>query len=405
MHDVLEHIEDERGAVDQRRRLLPRRRPGGHLGPGAPVALRPPRRAARPLPPLHPPHADGVRSSGASTVTRMRYYGFTFIPVTPWYSKVRRRSVPDGVGRRAVLGRAGVRRRVRRRGPGADADRDVARLRGRQAPDIDGGRHLMDVVVTGAAGFIGSNLVDDLLADGHRVVGIDNLSTGRREFLDGATHRRALRARRARPRRRIAIGSAEVVDGADAVVHLAANADVRFGWNAPAATSSRTSSRRSTCSRRCGSPASGGSSSRRPARSTASRRVSRRPRTRRSPSRRRSTARRSRRPRATSAAYAEAGELVGDRLPVRVDPRPALHARARHRLRGPAPPRPDALPVLGDGTQRKSYLHVERLRRGHAVATRRTTPRSRCSTSASTTTARSTTRSAGSPPGSALSPS
>jgi dTDP-glucose 4,6-dehydratase len=34
------------------------------------------------------------------------------------------------------------------------------------------------VVITGAAGFLGSHLSDRLLADGHSVVGIDNLSTG-----------------------------------------------------------------------------------------------------------------------------------------------------------------------------------------------------------------------------------
>ncbi len=37
----------------------------------------------------------------------------------------------------------------------------------------------MRTLVTGAAGFIGSTLVDRLLADGHTVVGIDDLSTGR----------------------------------------------------------------------------------------------------------------------------------------------------------------------------------------------------------------------------------
>jgi UDP-glucose 4-epimerase len=47
----------------------------------------------------------------------------------------------------------------------------------------------MRAFVTGAAGFIGSNLVDRLLADGHTVVGIDDLSTGRVTNLDNArTH-------------------------------------------------------------------------------------------------------------------------------------------------------------------------------------------------------------------------
>jgi UDP-glucose 4-epimerase len=42
------------------------------------------------------------------------------------------------------------------------------------------------VLVTGGAGFIGSNLCDRLLADGHRVVAVDDLATGRRENLAAA---------------------------------------------------------------------------------------------------------------------------------------------------------------------------------------------------------------------------
>jgi len=44
----------------------------------------------------------------------------------------------------------------------------------------------MRCLVSGGAGFIGSNLVDALLARGHQVTVLDNLSSGRRENLDGA---------------------------------------------------------------------------------------------------------------------------------------------------------------------------------------------------------------------------
>src|ERR1700733_12764937 len=45
---------------------------------------------------------------------------------------------------------------------------------------------LKKVLVTGAAGFIGSHLVDSLLARGANVIGIDNLKLGRRKNLSDA---------------------------------------------------------------------------------------------------------------------------------------------------------------------------------------------------------------------------
>ncbi len=83
------------------------------------------------------------------------------------------------------------------------------------------------VFVTGAAGFIGSNFVDRLLAMGCHVVGYDNFSTGQREFLAAAAGNPQFQ-----------LVEADVLDldklqqamaGCDSVMHLAANADVRLG--------------------------------------------------------------------------------------------------------------------------------------------------------------------------------
>jgi UDP-glucose 4-epimerase len=90
----------------------------------------------------------------------------------------------------------------------------------------------MNVVVTGAAGFIGSHLVDALLALGHSVTGVDNLSTGDLRFLADAHDSPQFRLHQLDLVRDVAEVT-EIIDGQDAVVHLAANADVRFGWSHP----------------------------------------------------------------------------------------------------------------------------------------------------------------------------
>ena len=89
----------------------------------------------------------------------------------------------------------------------------------------------MTYFITGGAGFIGSNLVDRLLANGHAAVVYDDFSTGKKEFLKQAS---------ASSKFKLVEGSTldltslkQAMRGSDFVFHLAANADVRSGIEHP----------------------------------------------------------------------------------------------------------------------------------------------------------------------------
>jgi UDP-glucose 4-epimerase len=89
-------------------------------------------------------------------------------------------------------------------------------------------------LVTGGAGFIGSHLTEALLAAGHEVVVLDDLSTGRLENLERVQEH---------PRLTVATGSVtdellvrKLVAGADVVYHLAAAVGVRLILEEPVRT-------------------------------------------------------------------------------------------------------------------------------------------------------------------------
>jgi UDP-glucose 4-epimerase len=94
-------------------------------------------------------------------------------------------------------------------------------------------RRRMRAVVTGGAGFIGSNLVDALVERGDEVTVLDDVSTGKRENLEGALARGA---RLVEADIRDAEATAAIVGEArpEVVFHLAAQIDVRHSVADPA---------------------------------------------------------------------------------------------------------------------------------------------------------------------------
>jgi len=91
---------------------------------------------------------------------------------------------------------------------------------------------LVKAIVTGGAGFIGSHIVDFLIKTGYSVVVIDNLSSGRKDFL-----REALRSGRVRLVQDDLKNSngrwIHEFRGADIVYHFAANPEVRVSMTNP----------------------------------------------------------------------------------------------------------------------------------------------------------------------------
>ncbi len=91
----------------------------------------------------------------------------------------------------------------------------------------------MQCLVTGGAGFIGSNLVDALIARGDAVAVLDNLSSGKRANLDGAVAGGA-------QLHEVDVTDAEAVGALvaevrpEVVFHLAAQIDVRYSVQQPA---------------------------------------------------------------------------------------------------------------------------------------------------------------------------
>lgn len=89
-------------------------------------------------------------------------------------------------------------------------------------------------LVTGGAGFIGSHLTELLLRQGHMVVVLDNLTTGREHNLDDVRHNNRLDIRQGSITDPVALS--EAVHGVDVIYHLAAAVGVKLVADDPVRT-------------------------------------------------------------------------------------------------------------------------------------------------------------------------
>jgi nucleoside-diphosphate-sugar epimerase len=99
---------------------------------------------------------------------------------------------------------------------------------------IEGGRNgIMNTIVTGAAGFIGSNLSEKLLVSGHRVIGIDSfLDYYPRQVKESNLAKlKKIPGFEFREKDILQADWKSLLEGTEAVFHLAAQAGVRASWS------------------------------------------------------------------------------------------------------------------------------------------------------------------------------
>ncbi len=88
----------------------------------------------------------------------------------------------------------------------------------------------MKIIVTGCAGFIGSHLTEYLVKCGYEVLGLDNLSTGKKKFMSNFINKKNFDFKK------VDLYKSNInkyFANAKTVFHLAANADVKNGLNNP----------------------------------------------------------------------------------------------------------------------------------------------------------------------------